>query len=384
MSLPLGLYCHVPFCASTCDFCAFYQEEPDRSGVEAYLAGMEKEWERFPAGLPVETMFWGGGTPGVLTARDMQRLGRALLARLPAPPVEWTVEMAPSTVKADKIRALLDLGVNRISLGVQSFSAKHLAEIGRRHSPSQVFSALETCRAAGCGNLNLDLIIAIPGQTAAELEADLRQAARTGVEHISTYCLTFEDDTKLMARLQAGQVAKRSEEEEAALYELTAQVLASEGFASYEISNHARPGRECRHNLNTWEMTEWIGLGPSASSQYQGRRHTNVPDTARWLAGLAAGKPELVDVHQLTDSTLASDALVFGLRMDRGVNLASLAQRFPATDWAQWDPLWQRLAAEGFLHVSGHNIRLSPAGRLLADRIAVHILELAEEPAALS
>jgi len=375
---PLGVYVHVPFCSSTCDFCAFYQEEPKRADLDRYLDGIVKELALTKPDRPAETFFWGGGTPSVLPAEDMLRLGRALLDHFGQAPKEWTIEMAPSSVKADKLDALKSLGVNRISLGVQSFDDATLTALGRRQSPTQVYAAIELIRAAGFENLNFDLMFSVPGQKTETWLADLAEAVRLAPAHISTYCLTFEEDTVLWLKLAKGQV-RPDIQVDANLYETTWTFLKAAGYHQYEISNYAHKGRECQHNLSTWAMDEWIGLGPSAASQFNGQRYANPPDLTRWLAGVEAGTPEHVDVIPLTPTLLASDALIFGLRLNAGVNLSTLCKRFRDFSFAKLEPLWAKLIEEKLLERNGSVIRLSRSGRLLADRVGVAILEAVEK-----
>ena len=377
-SQALGIYVHVPFCATTCDFCAFYQEAPDRAGVQRYLETMEAEFNARPPGRAAETVFWGGGTPGLLKASDLDRLGRRMLSVLPKNPDEWSIELAPSTVKADKVRVLRELGVTRVSLGVQSFDDRLLERLGRQHSEKVVRRAIDTLRAGGINNLNLDLIFAVPGQTMDEWRHDLAAAIAVGPEHISTYCLTFEEDTKLWARLQRGEVHRRSEAEEAAFYEVAWEVLEGAGFAQYEVSNFARPGHACRHNINTWRMQEWLGYGPSASSQFGGRRFTAPASLKEWAGQVASGQRRWEDAVELTPDLLASDALLFGLRMNAGVHTGELRDRFPEAPWTAFNKLAGQLESEGLLEIQGNNWRLTPPGRLLADRIGIEILEAAE------
>jgi oxygen-independent coproporphyrinogen-3 oxidase len=373
---PWNLYVHVPFCASTCDFCAFYQQAPERAGILAYLDGIARE--RQCAGLPpgADTVFVGGGTPGVLTAGDLERLGGEILqACQPGGPSEWTIELAPSTVKDDKLRALRAAGVNRVSLGVQSFSEELMRALGRRQSPRQAREAYGRIRRAGFDNVNLDLIFAIPGQDTAAMEADLREALALEPDHLSLYCLTFEEDTVLYTRLCEGKV-QRDADAEADLYERAWDLLEAAGLRHYEVSNFARPGRECRHNVNTWRMGQWYGLGPSAASQWRGRRFANVADLEQWRAGLERGEPSRVDEQVLDAPTLLLDRLVFGLRMDEGVALAELHERFgPAADGVDDWPLWQPLLQAGLLRLEHGRILLTRAGRLLADRVGASLLE---------
>ena len=373
----LGLYIHVPFCARSCDFCHFYQEAPARPDLENYLSGMELALERNPPPRAAETVFFGGGTPGLLAARDLERLCRAVMrANGGAAPREWTVEMAPATLKRDKLRLLRDMGVNRISIGVQSFQPALLEALGRIHSLRQVGGAIELLHDEEFANFNLDLIFAIPGQSLDMWEADLDQAIAACPAHISTYCLTFEEDTALWLRLQRGQVEKRTADDEALFFERAWQALGSAGFDQYEVSNFARPGHACEHNLNTWRMQEWLGYGPSASSQFGLRRWTEPHSLGQWLEGLQSGRPKYADEVALTPAILAQDFLIFGLRMNAGVDLAGLEHRFPGSLPAGWNGFKDRLIEEGLAVQTGTNLRLTDAGRLLADRIGEEILGL--------
>ncbi|MEC7287967.1 MAG: radical SAM family heme chaperone HemW, partial [Verrucomicrobiota bacterium] len=283
-SQPIGLYCHVPFCASTCDFCAFYQEKPRRDDLDRYLSAMDLEFAQLPRNRVVDTVFWGGGTPGLLRAKDLGKLGRSLLKNLSKAPVEWTVEMAPSTVKSDKLEVLRELGVTRISMGVQSFDPNLLQSLGRLHSPRQVYTAWDRVKAAGFPQSNLDLMFALPGQSIKQWEADIREAVSLGPTHLSTYCLTFEEDTAIYVKLSEGKVSI-DEEKELRFYERGWELLTELGYEQYEISNFAKPDAECRHNMNTWRMHEWIGCGPSAASQYNGERYQRPASLEEWYLG---------------------------------------------------------------------------------------------------
>jgi len=412
---PLGLYVHVPFCSSTCDFCAFYQVKPTGPDVERFLAGIAAEVALADIDRPIGTVFWGGGTPGLLAPADLAKLGAtvnslSLLGRGPsslslfaagqspaqtslsliaepngAPDglslihgpkslsLEWTVELAPASVTAERLAVLRDLGVNRLSLGVQSFSPDWLDALGRLHTREQVYRAYDRIRAAGFTNVNLDLMFALPGQTEAEWESDIREAVRLAPEHLSTYCLTFEEDTAMWVKLSQGKV-KLDVEKEVAMYERTWERLGEAGYGQYEISNFARPGHECRHNVNTWAMHEWVGLGPSAASQHRGRRGKNVADLPQWLAHVAAGERVTDDAVTLSPALLAEDALIFGLRQNRGVALGRWRARAPAAPWAEWDERLNRLEAEGLLEKNGDVVRLTHRGRLLADSVGSELM----------
>jgi oxygen-independent coproporphyrinogen-3 oxidase len=367
-----ALYLHVPFCASSCDFCSFYQEQPKRGEIDRYLAAIERELELHPPGR-VETAFWGGGTPGLLPADDLRRLGQAM-TRAAGRPSEWSIELAPSSVRADKLAALKEMGVTRVSMGVQSFDDLTLDALGRRHSPKQIMEAWELIEAAGFASRNLDLIFAIPGQDEQRWTEDLRRAIELQPDHLSTYCLTFEEDTAMFVKLSQGKV-KIDRELEARLYRQTWEQLEANGYAQYETSNFARPGHACRHNLITWEMGSWIGYGPSAASQWGQRRWTNPANLDQWIKGIEAGTPVLEQVKDLSAADLLCDALVFGLRLNAGVNPAALAARFATPLPARVTHLFEALIEEGLMEAAGSQVRLTGEGRMRADAVGVSILE---------
>ncbi len=376
MSAPVqsatALYLHVPFCASSCDFCSFYQEQPKRGEIDRYLATIEREMELYPPGR-VETAFWGGGTPGLLPAEDLLRLGKAM-TKAAGQPGEWSVELAPSSVRADKLAALKEIGVTRVSMGVQSFDDATLDALGRRHSPKQIMEAWELIEAAGFASRNLDLIFAIPGQDEKRWTDDLHRAISLKPDHLSTYCLTFEEDTAMFVKLSQGKV-KIDRELEARLYRRTWETLEENGYAQYETSNFARTGHACRHNLITWEMGAWIGYGPSASSQWGARRWTNPANLEQWIKGIEASQPVLEQVKDLSPADLLCDALVFGLRLNAGVQPAELAQRFGAVLPVGVPRLFTNLIAEGLMENSGKYFLLTGEGRMRADAVGVAVLE---------
>ena len=379
---PLGLYVHVPFCASTCDFCAFYQTAPTADGIERYMTGVAAEadlvaWE----GRRVDTVFWGGGTPGLLAPKEIRRLGGIVRGRLAGGAREWTVEMAPASVTEARLEALKEIGVTRISMGAQSFQPALLDGLGRQHTREQIFRAYERIRAADFASVNIDMMFALPGQDEAAWLADLGEALALAPDHLSTYCLTFEEDTKLWVKLSKGQV-KLDVEHEARLYETTWARMAEAGYAQYEVSNFARDGHACVHNLNTWRMHEWVGLGPSAASQHAGWRGGNVADLEKWRAGVAEGGRVTEDRVALTPALLAEDALIFGVRMNAGVDLAELRGRFPSAPWAAVDTEIGRLADAEVAEVVGGHLRLTPRGRIIADAVGAELMEAFAQAAA--
>ena len=367
-----ALYLHVPFCASSCDFCSFYQEQPKRSEIDRYLSAIEREMELHPPGR-VETAFWGGGTPGLLPAEDLLRLGKAM-TKAAGRPGEWSVELAPSSVRADKLAALKEIGVTRVSMGVQSFDDTTLDALGRRHSPKQIMEAWELIEAAGFASRNLDLIFAIPGQDEKRWTDDLHRAMSLKPDHLSTYCLTFEEDTAMFVKLSQGKV-KIDRELEAFLYRRTWETLAENGYAQYETSNFAQAGHACRHNLITWEMGSWIGYGPSAASQWGHVRWTNPANLDQWVKGIEAGQPVREQAKALSARDLLCDALVFGLRLNEGVDPFALAERFETPLPQGVRELFADLIEEEIMELAGTRFRLNGEGRLRADAVGVAVLE---------
>ncbi len=380
-AVPLGVYVHVPFCATTCDFCAFYQTVPKGDAVRRYVDAVEAEaalvnWDSRRAA----TAFWGGGTPGLLKPAEIEQLGRIMLL-YSGQPAEWTVELAPATVTADRLAVLKQLGVTRISMGVQSFDDALLDALGRQHTTNQIYRAYDLIRGAGFASVNLDLMFALPGQTEEQWRADLTEVLRLAPDHLSTYCLTFEEDTALWIKLSQGKV-KLDADKEAAFYVKTWEFLESSGYAQYEVSNFARQGHRCAHNLNTWNMQEWVGLGPSGASQHAGWRAANPSDLTQWHADLDAGRRATTDRVALTNDLLAADSVIFGLRMNEGVSLPRLRRRFPTPGWNGLEDLLPKLLFGGLLvaTVEGR-ISLTPRGRLVADAIGAEILEAFESAA---
>ena len=375
----LGLYCHVPFCVSTCDFCAFYQKKPQRGDIDIYHKAMDLEFAQIPSNRAFDTVFWGGGTPGLLSAKDLDRLGTSMLARLHSPPKEWTVEMAPFTVKADKLKVLRGLGVSRISMGVQSFNPKLLDSLGRLHNPKQIYNAWERVQAAGFDQTNLDLMFAIPGQNIDQWEADIHEAVRLSPTHISTYCLTFEEDTALYVKLSQGEVSV-DEDKELRFYERGWKMLDELGYKQYEISNFSRADTgasgECTHNINTWQMHEWIGCGPSAASQYCGERYQRPANLEEWSVALKGLDFPKTEYMELSDDILLMDAIVFGLRMNCGVDLDSLYTRFPqATCRGDIEASLMNFSSEGLVDLIGSKVRLTHRGRLLCDAVGSALIK---------
>ena len=373
----LGLYVHVPFCSTTCDFCAFYQERPSKKGFEQYFFALEKDFEAHPSSQEFSTVFIGGGTPGLLSAEQIEKLCGLIKGAGLNSNCEWSVEVAPNEINHEKVEALLHGGVNRLSLGVQTFNQNFMNALGRNHDVSRALNAYELVRNAGFSSVNVDLLFGAPGQKLCDWQDDLKKAVDLEPDHISTYCLTFEEDTALFAKLSEGKI-RIDADREAEFYEWGWEYLPSQGFKQYEVSNYARPGKECRHNLNTWRMNNWIGYGPSASSQYGGKRWKNFANIDQWAKPLLTGEEKgYEEFVELSPVELARDAILFGLRMNDGVSVELVASQFQVDHFLFENVVQflELLVKEGLAEKRGQYYSLTQDGRIRCDAIAAEIPE---------
>lgn len=359
------LYIHIPFCLQICPYCSFYKDIAGPGKADPLVEAIIREAELFGNPCAPRTVFIGGGTPTALSVTQLERLFAGLQRHLDFTDTdEFTIEMNPATVTARKAELLRGFGVNRVSMGVQSWDPHLLKLLGRVHDADQVRRSFAILREAGFDNLNLDLIYGIPGQTLAQWEESIRQTADLQPEHISAYCLTYEEDTEFFERLTRGEF-REDAESDAGFFERGVEMLSAAGYGQYEISNYARPGRECRHNLAYWEGANYLGLGPSAWSTIGERRWQNAPDTAAYVQAVQAGVRPLRNEEILPAATREAEKIAFGLRMNAGIDPARLAERHE---------LITGLREEGLLEDHGPRVRLTPRGRLLADEIAAELM----------
>jgi len=353
------LYVHTPFCAKICPYCAFYVHQGGAGAQREFVAAVCEEWRRardeFP--LALETIYFGGGTPSILSAELFAELAEELPERVWN---EFTLEVNPATVTPEKAVAWRAAGVNRISLGAQSFDVDMLKILGRQHAPEDIAETCALLRKHGFDNINIDLMFALPGQSEAKWEETLRAALACAPKHISAYALTYEEDTPFFEKLQRGEW-RQDEAREIAMFERTRDVLGAAGFVDYEISNFALPGFESRHNLAYWRGADYLGLGPSACSTVGGLRWRNVPDTRAYAERIARGEPVRGEIEKIDAATRTRERIMFGLRMREGV----LRAEFGAAE----SQLGQ-LAANGLAFEEGGCVRLTARGKLVADSVA--------------
>lgn len=318
-----GLYVHIPFCDGKCFYCAFYSRPYESRLAERYLRALAMELKQYPR-LGVETIYFGGGTPSLLSLPELDYLcGLARENVSTARLQEWTVEANPGSLTAEKLSLMVKAGVNRISLGAQSFDNSALKWLGRRHNTAQIFNAVEMIKSAGLCNFGLDLIACIPGVGHETWRKTLEAAVALDPKHISVYALTREEGSRLAGSAPDKSAKPLTEEEEIETLDIAGAVLAKSGYSRYEISNYARPGFECLHNLACWRGQEYIGLGASAASHAGLKRWTNLADLEKYIEALEHGKKPPRSIDVLNKRLKQVEMIVFGLRMTKGISEAT-------------------------------------------------------------
>ncbi len=369
------LYFHVPFCSYKCTFCALYSTGLASELAEGYITALLSEVEAAQAhhkGLKPKTLYFGGGTPSILTVPQLERLFAGLSAMLDLSALdEWTFECAPETLEPGKARLMRSAGVNRLSFGVQSFDDRILNAINRRHSAGDVQEAFAEARHAGFDNIGLDLIACLPGVSAGGWARDIRQVAVLCPEHVSVYGLTPEPGTVLTRKLSEGSLSLWGEDEYCRRLDYAESVLAAEGFERYEISNYAKPGLRSRHNLAYWQGRDYLGFGPGASSRVGSERWTNKKDVRGYVAeGLSgSGVPRTVERLSLQDDL--AERRMFAIRTNDGLALNEVGS--PSGVRAllrEWEENLHSLGESGLVIHRDGAWRLTRRGRRMADSVA--------------
>jgi len=381
-ALEFGLYLHTPFCATKCPYCDFYSGVFPETWVEPYVAAVRAEVAaaaRDPLVAPLATrgraasLFIGGGTPSHLAPAALERLVVGIRDRFPlAPDAECTVECNPESLTADRARALRDLGVDRVSVGVQSLDDRVLARLGRPHDAAAAYAAACLARAS-FPRVNFDLILAAPGLARRSLEQTLDRLLALTPDHLSAYGLTIEPGTVFGALAARGELRAAPDEEYLVQDEMVAARAARAGLERYEVSNFARPGEECRHNLAIWRGGFYLGFGPSAHSYLPGGaygfRRANERDLARYAGRLERGESPAAPAESVNAEQAMAEFLLLGLRLTAGIELAAFARRFGIELAAAAGGELERLVGGGFLELAGACVRTTPRGRAVLDTV---------------
>jgi putative oxygen-independent coproporphyrinogen III oxidase len=373
-----GLYVHLPFCKTKCPYCDFYSVT-DATLISAYLAALDTEArlyrDRFPA---FDSLFLGGGTPSWLGEAQIAGLMQNLRRHFTfAPDSEITIEANPDDITAEKLTLWRDLGINRLSLGVQSFDEAELRFLGRRHTARQTAAAIDLIRAAGFANLGLDLIYGLPGQSLDAWVKTLETAMSFAPEHLSCYQLTLAPETPMGRSLTAGSFIPPDEESQRQFFLLTAGFLTARGYLHYEVANFARQGPQagsqcyycCRHNMKYWTRTPCLGLGPAAHSFDGRRRWWNVASVEQYSAALNAGAAPVAESESLTPEQIRLETLALGFRTLAGVSLDTLRQQPGA------DAVVAALAQAGLVRIDRGRVIATSRGLVVADRLPLEFAD---------
>lgn len=361
----LLLYLHIPFCHRVCPYCSFYKHTPGTTPIGKFVDAMAAETRSRLTQQP-RTLYLGGGTPSMLSPSHLTRLFTSLHETFEFSLLdEVTMEANPATFDAGKAKLFLDLGVTRVSLGIQSFTPHVLEILGREHSAEQASQAVRILRDAGMPSINIDLMFSIPGQSKDDWQATLEHAISLAPDHISAYNLTYEEDTAFFESLRRGEM-RENEDHDAEFFHLADELLTAAGFDHYETSNYAKPGHHSSHNQGYWRGEDYLGLGPSAVSTLDGVRWKNVADTAAYVSQIGSIGHALTESETLDAEASRLERIALGLRTKDGICLDLLNQ--DSLERAR------HLATEGLARIAGNQLILIHHGRALVDPIAAELV----------
>ncbi len=362
------IYLHIPFCHRICPYCSFYKHTPGATPIGEFIDALAAETRHRLGSIDQKprTIYLGGGTPSMLSPSHLTRLFSALHDTIDFTQLdEVTLEANPATFDAAKARLFRELGVTRVSLGIQSFTPHVLETLGREHSVEQASESVRILREIEMPSINIDLMFSIPGQLKLDWEETLRHAIALQPDHISAYNLTYEEDTAFFESLRRGE-AREDEDRDAEFFHLASDLLTASGFDHYETSNYAQPGHHSLHNRGYWQGEDYLGLGPSAVSTLNDARWKNVADTARYVAQVSAIGHALAESETLDAEARRLERIALGLRTREGISLDLLDNdsRIHAT----------QLVREGLAYLSGDRLALTDQGKALVDPIAAALV----------
>jgi oxygen-independent coproporphyrinogen-3 oxidase len=368
--MSLGLYVHIPFCASICNYCNFNRGLFEAGLKDRYVRALEREILTSGQGEPADTIYFGGGTPSLLEPQEVAQLIDACRRVFAVTAdVEITLETNPETSTPARMAGFRKAGVNRVSFGVQSFRDSELRRLGRVHSADRAMSAVAEARAAGFDNVSLDLMMWLPEQTTTHWSESLGRVVEVGPEHLSLYLLELYPNAPLKDDMARAGWSLAPDEDAAEMYLSGLAALDAAGYQQYEISNVCRPGRESRHNLKYWTDGQWLGLGCGAHSTRGGVRWKNVSSTTEYVDRLDANQPVIAEPRRMTASEQLEDALFTGLRLTRGVDIEAVGGRYGVDVWGRFGQALQPFVDERLLQLEGGRLRLTRKGMLVANEV---------------
>jgi oxygen-independent coproporphyrinogen-3 oxidase len=368
--MALGLYVHIPFCSAICNYCNFNRGLFDGDLKNQYVAALRQEITGKADGADADTIFFGGGTPSLLEPQEVEALiDTCRNSFAVSDDAEVTLEANPETVTPERLAGFRAAGVNRLSFGVQSFRDEELQRLSRLHSAARAREALDMARAARFDNVSLDLMMWLPQQSVADWLFSVERLIELGPEHASLYLLEIYPNAPLRDAMARGRWVVAAEDDAAEMYLQAMTALDQAGYEQYEISNVARAGRESRHNVKYWTDGEWLGFGCGAHSTRKGVREKNVASTSEYISLVAAGGQIAVETRPLSDQARLEEALFMGLRLSRGVDLASIESRYRTNVWRLYGNELEPFVDQGLLIYDGAHLRLTRPGMLLANEV---------------
>jgi oxygen-independent coproporphyrinogen III oxidase len=370
MTPPLGLYLHIPFCGAICHYCNFNRGLLDAGLKARYVDALATEILRASDGSPADTIYFGGGTPSLLDPAELARLIAACRdAFAVTPDAEVTIELNPETASAAYLDAVRAAGVNRLSIGVQSFDDAELARLGRVHSAARARDAVRLARAAGFDDLSLDLMMWLPGQSVAGWLANVQALIEVSPDHASLYLLEIYPNAPLRDEMARGGWSQAPDDDAAEMYLGGLELLDAAGYEHYEISNVARPGHRSRHNLKYWADGEWLAFGCGAHGTRDGRRWHNLASTTDYVDRIGSGQSVVAAVRTSSRLERAEEALFTGIRLSKGISLADIATRYDLDAWARYGTALAPFLQAGLLEYTPPVLKLTRRGMLLANEV---------------
>ena len=375
----LSLYIHIPFCVRKCPYCGFYSTLYDNFTADAYIPALSREASSYDYGFNYqvfETVYIGGGTPSILSEDQFSLLMNDVFRKFRIhPDAEVTLESNPNSVTEQKLETWLKRGVNRLSIGVQSFSDPVLQTLGRLHDSRQASEALILARRAGFKNIGMDLIYGIPNQTHSAWEETVRTALAHKPHHLSLYSLSFDDGSLFRKEADAGRMRMPDDDSVASMYESAVSMLTGAGYIRYEISNFAQPGMECRHNMNYWNRGEYLGLGAGAWSFIKGRRSRTIADIAEYVRRMSEGISADAETEIPDRAQSARETIMLSLRTAQGLDLQRFRDRYGTPSATRLERNGSRCSAEGLAHLHGNKLVLTERGILLSNEALTRLSE---------
>ena len=380
MTYDPGLYLHVPFCLQKCPYCSFYSLSGRLDLSKRFITAVNRQIKIFATRReireqPSATIFFGGGTPSMLSPTILVDLLQACLDQFPhTDELEISIEVNPATIDQEGLQLLRRGGFNRLSIGVQSFNNQELKKIGRVHSAAEARQTVHMARQAGFTNISLDLMYGLPGQDEQSWQVNINHALALEPDHLSIYELTIEEDTPFAHRLNRNDLQLPNEEKILAMMEITRQLTSGAGLSRYEISNYARPGFQCRHNINYWQNGPYIGLGPGAVSRLGPTRFTTVADVELFCERLENGQEVRQEEETLDNEARFRETVIMGLRMTKGVSLNALKQRFGINPTSYYGATLNQLMEHELVEIQQGRFRLTESGLLLANTVMAQLV----------